>query len=132
MQRMNTANRDVVSAELVPRSTLQTPAIDPRHLSCSAFYFLVHVRRTSNPVTTTAIPHTDEPDFVDAIRQRGIQQPQIAALEGIHPCGRWTELVWRRANSGCERGFGHQISISPGFAATDHRPLDKLWLIERL
>ena len=46
---------------------LELPAVDPRDLSCSAFHFLIHMRGPAGPVTTPAIPETEEPDFVYAV-----------------------------------------------------------------
>ena len=61
----------------------QRARVYPAHLAGAAFDFLDHVFGAARTIAAGAVPQADEAHFVGAVREGGVQQPQVAALEGI-------------------------------------------------
>lgn len=99
---------------------LEASAVDPRDSSCSTFHFLIHVLGAPRTIAPTAIPQADEAYFIYATDQRSIEQPQIAAFEGVHAFGKRAEFVGHDAREILQAGLERVETIAP-LVATGRR-----------
>ena len=61
----------------------QLSRVEPGDAAGSRLHLVVHVLGAARTIAAATVPETDEPRPGHAPRQRRVQQPQIAALEGV-------------------------------------------------
>src|SRR5271166_2069123 len=97
-----------------------------------ALYLIVHMRSAAGTIPTVAVPKCDEPNLLDTTHERRVQQPQVAALEGIDALRERAQLVghdawFRQPRLHCVEAIAPLLAIGRGY----DRPLDELGFGER-